>query len=96
MLLSRVIYTEKLHARQIEKSQECLKKAETELVNRVIEFDDITKKASDANNSMGGMLSDMSNQILILDERISMLSGSATVTGAGVNSWQKPQKMRGK
>ena len=43
MLLSRVIYTEKLHARQIEKSQECLKKAETELVNRVIEFDDITQ-----------------------------------------------------
>ena len=58
-----------------------MKRAKTALVDKVKEFDKITSKVSDANNSMGLMLSDLGDRIQIIDERVSMLSGNQQTGG---------------
>ena len=70
-----------------------LVKASENMDNKVKEFHEIIRQSSEANNSMGTMLSDMGDKLVMIDERVSMLSGAATVTGAGVNTWPN-QKQR--
>ena len=73
--------------------REELKNARETIAAKVVEFDDVTKLASAANQSMGNMLTDMETRLVAIDERISMLQGTATVSGAGVQkSWQAQQR----
>ena len=58
--------------------------AETALADKVKEFGKMTAQASEANNSMGTMLTEMGDKVQIIDERITMLSG----TNTGGKSWQ--------
>lgn len=58
---------------------------------KVKEFADVTKEASEANNSMGNMLADIENRVIAIDERMSMLQGTAT-NGAGQKSWQQQRR----
>ena len=73
----------------IKEFKEELKDSKTALSDKVNEFSEVTAKASEANNSMGTMLSDMGEKLHIMDERVSMLSGTPT----GGKSWQ-PQATR--
>ena len=94
MLYSRVRYSEKIWSDQMLTSRAELADTKKDLKNKVEEFDEVTKQASEANNSMGEMLSEMSEKVIILDERVSMLSGAATATGAGTNIWQQNQQRK--
>tara|TARA_R110000868_G_scaffold387068_1_gene655561 strand:+ start:150 stop:467 length:318 start_codon:yes stop_codon:yes gene_type:complete len=58
--------------------------SETALADKVKEFGKMTAQASEANNSMGTMLTEMGDKVQIIDERITMLSG----TNTGGKSWQ--------
>ncbi len=83
---NRSLIGDKIHFAELE-----LVKTRKQLAEKVKEFDEVTKKASEANNSMGSMLADLENKVVAIDERFSMMQGTATVTGAG-NSWQKMQQ----
>tara|TARA_R110000824_G_scaffold23048_1_gene83270 strand:+ start:289 stop:606 length:318 start_codon:yes stop_codon:yes gene_type:complete len=65
--------------------------AETALADKVKEFGKMTAQASEANNSMGTMLTEMGDKVQIIDERITMLSG----TNTGGKSWQNPATRTG-
>lgn len=75
MLVDRAFYNEELKD---------LKKV---ITGKVEEFDDITKKASEANNSLGLKIVELENTVAAIDERVAMLNGNATFTGAGKQSW---------
>ena len=64
-----------------------LKDATNQSKDSVDRFEDITKKASEANLSMGNMLADLEQKLVVMDERISMLQGSAPMGGIG-QTWQ--------
>ena len=65
------------------------------LDSKVAEFDEITKKASEANNSLGTMLADLENKVLNVDERLSMLQAGSSATSFGVeNSWKAQSQKR--
>lgn len=75
-------------------SAELLNASRKDLFEKTKDFDDITKKASAANTSQAQKIIELENTIAALDERISMLSGNATFTGAGKQTaWpQNPVK----
>ena len=75
MLIDRAFYNEEL------------KELQKVITGKVKDFDDITKKASEANNSQGLKLIELENTVAALDERVAMLNGNATFTGAGKQSW---------
>ena len=54
---------------------------------KVKDFDEITRKASEANVSQANKIVELENTVLAFDERLAMLSGNATLKGAG-NTWQ--------
>jgi hypothetical protein len=58
------------------------------LDKQVGDFNDITKKASEANNSLGIMCSELQSQISVLDERISQISGTLP-NMKGASTWSE-------
>lgn len=58
------------------------------LTKKVTEFDDITKLASEANNSIAKKIIDVSDKVDAMDERLAMLSGATTFKQQGSNPWQ--------
>ena len=64
-----------------------LRQIEEKMAQKVADFDLVTKKASEANNSAALKLIELENTIAAIDERVAMINGNATVTGA--KSWPK-------
>ena len=72
-----------------------LRGARDDLKGRVEDFEEITKKASEANLSMGNMLTDIEARLSAVDERVTMLSGHATLNqGASKNPWEPLKKRK--
>jgi hypothetical protein len=68
-----------------------LKDARYESVKQMQEFDEIVKRSSDSNISLGNMLTDLENRITIIDERVSLLGGTLPTPGAG-ETWSERAK----
>lgn len=56
---------------------------------RVDEFAKVTKEASEANVSMGTMLTDMSHRLDAVSERMSMIQGNVN---QGAKQWQSTKR----
>ena len=74
--------------RAYQSSMSDLREAKELLFEKVHEFDDITRKASEANNSMASKIIDMETQIGKIDDRISMHFGQGN-TSTGSKTWQQ-------
>lgn len=60
--------------------------------DKVQEFSEVTEAASKANVSHAEKIVEIDNTVQAINERVSILSGNATVKGA--DSWKKPHHQR--
>lgn len=94
MLMARMVHTERIllkySSNHVTSAKNDLRNAQRELKAKVEEFEKITKTASEANNSLGNMLADIENKLVAVDERVSMLQGTATA--GATQAWQTQKR----
>ena len=68
--------------------KEALLLARVESRKQMGDFDAMMDKASKSNESLGSMCEDLERKLIVIDERVAMLAGTATQPGAG-NIWPR-------